>query len=137
MKAISFDDLLATADESLKLAVVKVKSLKAEGRIAEAIDLLLDLGRMYPGEKSVFIALGHLYWIQDNLSDASSNFRTATELDPLLELASLCLYHTLWSSGRQEEALVEMKRFLQVSQSEEYDRILKAFNEADLETESN
>jgi tetratricopeptide (TPR) repeat protein len=125
----SLGDLIGDADPSLKAAISKAKDLKNRGEGSAAKDLLRDLARMYPEEKVVFILLGHLYWGEDDLAHAQACFQKATELDPALEIASLALYHTRWSAGQREEALEEMKRFVQISHSAEYDRILQAFRE--------
>jgi hypothetical protein len=88
---------------------------------------MVDISNRYPEEKVVFILLGHLYWQQSDLEHARACFQKATELGPGLEIASLALYHTSWSSGLREAALEEMKRFIQLSHSSKYDRILQAF----------
>ena len=124
---ISLDDLIGDADSSLRVALSKAKGYKNSGELSKALNFLLDISKRYPKEKSVFILLGHLYWQQNDLEHARSCFKKATELDPMLEIASLALYHTRWASGQKESALEEMKRFVQISHSPEYDRILQAF----------
>ncbi len=128
-ETLSLDDLMSNASPSLVAALTEAKNQKRQGESSAAMDLLKDLADMYPTEKVVFILLGHLYWEEDDLIHAQCYFQKATELDPSLEVASLGLYHTLWSSGLREEALEEMKRFIQISRSDEYDSLLQAFRE--------
>lgn len=58
--------------------------------------------------------------------EALSYFKRAVSLSPRSEKVSLGLFHCLWASGKQEEALEEMKRFLSLANSDEYVRILAA-----------
>jgi len=125
----SLGDLISEAPAPAKAAILQAKALRNDGNRLAAKALLQDLADMYPDEKAIFVLLGHLHWDEADLVNAKTCFRKATELDPELEIASLALYHTLWSSGQEEEALAEMKRFLKVSHSEEYDRILQVFRE--------
>lgn len=126
-KEIMFDELIKNEPPAFRTALLKAKKLQNKGEISLAMDLLLDLANMYPHCKATFILLGNLYWGKDDLKQAQAYFRKAVELDPQWEIASLALYHTLWSNGLHEEALEEMKRFVQVGNSDEYDRILQAF----------
>jgi tetratricopeptide (TPR) repeat protein len=127
---ISLDDLIGNANTPIRTALSKAKALKMCGEISKALDFLVDISNRYPEEKVVFILLGDLYWQQNDLEHARASFQKATELDPRLEIASLALYHTSWSSGLREAALEEMKRFILISHSSEYDRILQAFRGA-------
>lgn len=129
-QSISLDDLLGDADEALKSALSKARDLRNGGETSASMNLLLDLANMYPEAKAVFVLLGDLYWKQDDLAHARSCFQKATEIDPQLEIASLALYHTLWSLDFKEDALEEMKRFLQCSHSSEYNRLLQEYRGA-------
>jgi hypothetical protein len=51
--------------------------------------------------------------------------RTATELDPSLDIASLGLFHSLAKQGRNMEALDELKRYMASYSSPEYVQLLK------------
>jgi predicted Zn-dependent protease len=117
-------------DEAFNTRFSEASVLRDKGEFSAAEIILRDLLELRPNEKAVWVVLGHLRWEQKDLHDAIECFRKAVVLDPVLELASLGLYHTLWSSGQKEEALEEMKRFIQVSHSEEYDRLLQAFRES-------
>jgi Zn/Cd-binding protein ZinT len=52
----------------------------------------------------------------------------AVKLAPTSELYSLGLFHIFWSEGRQEDAFNEMKRFMAISDSEEYREIVTEIN---------
>ena len=60
---------------------------------------------------------------------AIEHFRAAVKLAPNSELYSLGLFHILWAQGRREEALDETKRFMSLSESDEYRKIVAAINE--------
>jgi predicted Zn-dependent protease len=114
-------------DEEFNTRFRKASALRDKGEFSAAETILRDLLELRPNEKALWVVVGHLRWEQNDIQDAIKCFRKAVALDPALELASLGLYHTLWSSGQKEEALEEMKRFIQVSHSDEYDRLLQAF----------
>ena len=63
------------------------------------------------------------------LDEAICAFRRAVELALKLEAASLGLFHCLWELGRQEEAAEEIRRFMSVSDSEDYRKIIQEINE--------
>jgi len=53
----------------------------------------------------------------------------AVELAPKSEMASLALFHSLWALERDDEAIAEMKRFLQVGYCEDYVEIIQAMHD--------
>jgi tetratricopeptide (TPR) repeat protein len=59
---------------------------------------------------------------------AIAHFEKAVQLAPQSELYSLGLFHVLWGQGMREEALVETKRFMTISDSDEYREIVAAIN---------
>jgi tetratricopeptide (TPR) repeat protein len=59
---------------------------------------------------------------------AIAHFEKAVKLAPKSELYSLGLFHILWGQGMREEALDETKRFMTISDSEEYREIVAAIN---------
>jgi tetratricopeptide (TPR) repeat protein len=99
--------------------------LKARKRYAQARELLRTLAAEYVNSASVFGLLGDVNWRLGELSDAVRCFGRATSLSPTSELASLGLFHSLWDAGRIEAALNEMQRFLSLSRSAEYARLLR------------
>jgi predicted Zn-dependent protease len=103
-------------DEALKL--------KARQRYAEAKKILLALAKEDGHSAPVFGVLGDVYWRLGLLNDASQSFARACALSPTSELASLGLFHTLWEAGQTGPAIDEMTRFLSISHSSEYAKLL-------------
>ena len=112
-------------DPGFVVRLNKALKLKAAKKFAKAKEILLTLADENSKSASVFGILGDVYWHLGSLSDAIQSFSRATELSPRSELASLGLFHTLWDSGQTEQALNEMERFLSLSQSSEYARLLR------------
>jgi len=104
--------------------------LREEKKYDEAIQVFLDLIKIKPSDTATFGMLAATYWDLGNLTKAIEYFQYAITLNEKSETASLGLYHTLWSSGRHEDALEEMKRFCSLQYSEEYNLILKELNES-------
>jgi len=63
-----------------------------------------------------------------NWESALEHFQKAVNLAPKSEAYSLGLFHVLWGQGRREDALDETKRFMSVSESDEYRKIVAAIN---------
>jgi len=63
-----------------------------------------------------------------DLGLALEHFQKAVSLAPKSEMYSLGLFHLLWGQGRREDALDETKRFMSVSDSDEYRKIVAAIN---------
>ena len=51
--------------------------------------------------------------------------KRAVELSPRSELASVGLFHSLWDLGKVNQAFAEMRRFLRLSDSPEYSKLLR------------
>lgn len=100
-------------------------SLRKQKRFREAQGVLEDLHRQQPQRLDILASLGDLYWDQCVLEKAIEMFQQATRLAPKSEALSLGLFHTLWESDRKEEALSEMRRFLEFAQSVQYQEILR------------
>lgn len=100
------------------------------GDITAAIQQLIDLIHKYPNNGLLHAVLANNYWDIGNLHDADYEFIQGIKLDPNNEQCSLGLFHFLWEQNKQVEALEEVKRFLSLSKSSEYDEIIKAINKA-------
>jgi hypothetical protein len=50
-------------------------------------------------------------------------------MSPDLESVSKGLFHSLWKQGKLVEALEEVKRFQSISDSEDYQEIIREINE--------
>ena len=102
--------------------------LRDEGKPDEALAILSKLANEPNATAAVFAVLGSLQWERGALRDAVSSFRNATDLSPRSEVASLGLFHTLLEWGQDDEAFDEMRRYLSVGKSEEYQALLNDIN---------
>ena len=115
----------SNAKRDLSRRLNEALRLRAAKRYDKAREILLNLAKEHPNSASVFALLGDVYWRVNALQDAVRCFARASSLSPESELASLGLFHTLWESGRSDDALNEMQRFLTISHSPEYARLLR------------
>jgi tetratricopeptide (TPR) repeat protein len=92
--------------------------------LEEAITHLERLVEEEPGLLPAWLVLGGLYSDVRRFSDAAAAFRRFLSTSPKSELASLGLFHALWDLGREEEAVAEMHRFLEVADSKMYRLLL-------------
>jgi predicted Zn-dependent protease len=103
-------------------------SLKDNGDLPGARQVLEQLVSAKPESAGYHSYLGYLCWEEGLLDQAVTAFHRATELNPESETASLGLFHSLWEMGQKEEALEEMKRYLQIADCEDYRNILAEIN---------
>lgn len=82
-----------------------------DGQRANAIRSLDSLNAEFPHTKVVVGLLGAYLWEVGSFDQALPILQESKKLSPRSEITSRALFHTLWSLGRQEEALEEMKRF--------------------------
>ena len=113
----------------LKQEYSKAVKFKETGQLDAAKKLLIDLAEKDPKSPAILAVLGDVYWEMGILEEAVNTFKRAVELAPTLEAVSLGLFHCLWKLGRREDALVEIKRFQSVADSEDYREIVKEINE--------
>lgn len=64
-------------------------------------------------------------------AEAEHYFKSAVALSPNSEKISLGLFHCLWSQGKREQALEEVRRFTALAESKEYRAILAAILKSD------
>lgn len=105
------------------------RQLREAGKLVEARDYLETIVAGGSESIAVFAVLASVHWEMQNLRDAISLFRRATELAPRNELASLGLFHTLWESGMHDAAFAEIKRLVSLRPSHEYQLMLKGIND--------
>ena len=89
--------------------------LRDKGDLQNAINVLLSLLKDFSSDKRTNGIYGVLAGIYLDLGDnnkALTNFTKASELNPNSELASLGLYVTLASLGKDDEAIQELFRYL-------------------------
>ena len=105
-----------SADEQVGDAI----SLRDSGRENEALARLREIVASHPRSTRALLVLGGLYRDRGEMDLAVTCFSEAVRIGPKLELASLGLFHSLYDSGNWRAAVVEMARFLRVSESSDY-----------------
>jgi predicted Zn-dependent protease len=101
--------------------------LYRQEKVSDARAIFDRLTVLYPEHKGFMgMRAWMLYRLGENES-AIEQFRRLVALSPTSEKASLGLFHSLWASNRPIEALDEMKRFLSISESDEYEVLRKEF----------
>src|SRR5437763_1697223 len=104
-------------DAQLRRALDRAIALNRAGKHREAVRLLLPLAKSHPRSAAVMGYLGGAYLELQDPARALGAFRRAVQLNPKSELASLGLFHSLWSQNSPEEAFAEMRRFLSLNDS--------------------
>ncbi len=102
------------------------------GRMKDEPKLLLVLQKLVENRPDIAILHGSLarsFEQNGDLEAAEVEFRKAVELDPESELLSLNLFIHLKDKNRYVEALDETKRFMLISDSEDYREIVKEISE--------
>jgi hypothetical protein len=75
---------------------------------------------------TVRFCYGEVLFRQKHFASAVPEFQRVLQGQPLDEWASLCLFHSIWKSGREKEALKEVGRFFdEGGESMEYRRLFK------------
>jgi predicted Zn-dependent protease len=100
-------------------------ALHRAGKSRQAARQLERLAEAHPRSAAVAGYLGGVYLDLDNPQRALVHFRRATSLAPKSELASVGMFHSLWSLDAVHEAFDEMRRFLKMSDSKEYGKLLR------------
>jgi tetratricopeptide (TPR) repeat protein len=100
------------------------------GDFQTAIEQFKALIIKYPKIGLLHAVLANNYWDLGDLDIAESEFRIAVELYPKNEHCSLPLFHLLWERGKETEGFNEIRRFLSIAKSAEYEQLL---NEMDAE----
>ena len=101
-------------DQKLKNA----RSLSEAGQHQDARMNLLDVLQEEPEHQTALIMLGGAYFAMEKHSEAEMVFERLVLMDPRAGKFSIALFNTLWKMERREEALEEMKRFLEHADKE-------------------
>ena len=112
-------------DPKVVATINRAIQLDKKNQTPSAVALLSRLTKEFPRAASVH---GYLAWFllqTGKKTKAIKHGRLAAELAPNSEKASLVYFYALWDSGRQIQALQEMKRFLATHTSKEYSAINK------------
>jgi tetratricopeptide (TPR) repeat protein len=105
----------------------EILELRKYNKYEDAISKAKHLTETYPNIGSVFGLLASIYFELDRFKEAAENYEKATKISPKSEMASLGLFHSLWQLERNDEAFKEMKRYMSVAESAEYNELLEKF----------
>jgi predicted Zn-dependent protease len=92
------------------------------------LKILRDLVAENPESAMLNATFANTLKAVNDIEPAIEHFQAAVKLAPTSELYSLGLFHIFWSQGRQDDAFNEMKRFMAVSDSEDYREIVTEIN---------
>jgi predicted Zn-dependent protease len=92
------------------------------------LTILRDLVAEIPKSAMLNATFANTLKAVNDIEPAIEHFQTAVKLAPTSELYSLGLFHIFWSLGRRDDAFKEMKRFMVVSDSEDYREIVAEIN---------
>jgi predicted Zn-dependent protease len=98
------------------------------GDLLGTIEILKKLVEEIPESAVLNATFANTLKAVNDIEPAIEHFQMAVKLAPTSELYSLGLFHIFWSEGRQEDAFNEMKRFMAISDSEEYREIVTEIN---------
>ncbi len=107
----------------------QARSLTEAGKNEDARMCLLELLKEDPNNHAALLMLGGSYFIDEKYSEAEMVFERLILMEPGEGKFSIALFNTLWKSGRTEEALEEIKRFMStadtVKEKETFDQYMK------------
>jgi tetratricopeptide (TPR) repeat protein len=107
--------------------------LREEGKLEDALNILISLYPENFGEVRINVLIGHLLYLLNRFSEALQYLVIALELAPSSESASLGYFHTLCSMNRFQEALLEAIRYDKLKGTTEYVEILTDYVKLDFE----
>ncbi len=100
-------------------------ALKNSNKLEESLKIFINLTHEYPEYFLSYVFIGLLYWDLKKLNEATGSFKKAIELNPNSQKASIGYFHLLWEQGKQDEAINELKRFLNNNEAKEHRKILE------------
>ena len=93
---------------------------------------LLEFLKEDPNNHAALLILGGSYFIDEKYSEAEMVFERLILMEPGEGKFSIALFNTLWKSGRTEEALEEIQRFMSnadaVKEEETFDQYMNITN---------
>jgi len=103
---------------NIKQTLDKARQLVEAGNNEKARLCLLELLQEEPDQQTALIMLGGTYFVSEMYTEAEMVFQRLVLLDPGMGKASIALFNTLWKMDRREEALEEIRRFIQHADQE-------------------
>jgi tetratricopeptide (TPR) repeat protein len=95
----------------------QARALAEAGKNDDARFCLLESLKEDPNNHAALLMLGGSYFIDGKYSEAEMVFERLILMEPGEGKFSIALFNTLWKSGRTEEALEEIKRFMSTADS--------------------
>ncbi len=96
-------------EQSLSIARKLIESQKDD----DARMLLLEILKEDANNRAALLMLGGSYFSNGKFSEAEMAFDRLILIDPGKGQYSIALFNVLWKLGRHEEALEEIKRFME------------------------
>lgn len=118
------------AAERVLGAIHEVSEMVEEGQYAEAEAFFQPLVDEFPQASLVHSYMCWILSCAGKHREAIEHGRVAIRLTPESELSSVMLFRALWGAGQHALAFEEMKRLETYGHSEEYARMMAAWNEA-------
>jgi Flp pilus assembly protein TadD len=97
-----------------------------EGDIQGVVKTMRELVQCEPMSGLFAAVLANALKSLGETDEAERYFRNAVALSPKSEKISLGLFHCLWGQEKRDEALEEMRRFMKLADSGEYESILES-----------
>ncbi len=94
------------------------RSLSEAGQHDDARMCLLEILKDDPENQTALIMLGGAYFSMKKYSEAEMVFERLVLMGPGIGEFSIALFNTLWKMDRHEEALEEIKRFMEHADQE-------------------
>jgi predicted Zn-dependent protease len=111
-------------------------SLKEKGKYSEGLKILKPLERKFPENSVIAGIIASIFYESKDFLNSEKYFRKTITLNPNSELASLGLFHSLLFLNKVNEALYELKKFINDHQPKLYKVTIKElkdnFNEYDM-----
>lgn len=96
----------------------RARDLTELGQHEDARISLLELLKDDPKNETALIMLGGAYFSQQKYSESEMVFERLILMAPGNGQYSIALFNTLWKTGRKQEALEEIKRFVEHADKE-------------------
>ncbi len=119
---------LTKKDKELNKKFEEIIKLKEQGNYNDAISKAKKLNIDYKNLGSIHGLLAIVYFEIDEFDEAAKYYKKTTIISPKSKMASLGLFHSLWQLGDKNGAFEEMKRYMNVAKSKEYEELYKNLN---------
>ena len=109
------------SDKAVEREFDRALGLRDAGEVDTALKILAELAAKRPDLAYVVGMLASVQFQAGYLDASAASASRAVQLSPSSEMASRCLFHSLYDLGRYDEAFAEVARFRSNKQSDEYE----------------